>query len=58
MLVSEVALGKCMDMYQKDLTLTKAPEGYHSVHGVKSSPEEQSAFKVNMIFLALMWTVE
>ncbi|XP_060597096.1 uncharacterized protein LOC132751015 isoform X2 [Ruditapes philippinarum] len=45
MLVSEVALGRCMDTYQKDLTLTSAPEGYNSVHGVKSSPGEQSAFK-------------
>ncbi|XP_053398285.1 protein mono-ADP-ribosyltransferase PARP4-like [Mercenaria mercenaria] len=45
MLVSEVALGNCKTMYQKDLTLTCAPEGYHSIHGVKTSEEFPSAFK-------------
>lgn len=46
MLVSEVALGNCKDMFTKDLTLTSPPDGYNSVHGVKSTAEEPSDFKV------------
>ncbi|KAF3843478.1 hypothetical protein F7725_002327 [Dissostichus mawsoni] len=33
LLVCDVALGQCMDVHKKDLTLTEAPEGYDSVHG-------------------------
>lgn len=46
MLINEVALGKCLDKTERDLTLTSAPEGYDSVHGVKSTAEQPSAFKV------------
>ena len=46
MLVNEVALGNCLDTTQKDLTLTCAPEGYQSVHGVKATFDQPSDFKV------------
>lgn len=45
MLINEVALGNCLDKTQKDLTLTCAPEGYQSVHGVKATDEQPSDFK-------------
>lgn len=48
MLVSEVALGNCKDMFENDLTLTSAPEGFHSTHGVKASTDIPSAFKVRL----------
>ncbi|XP_052241111.1 uncharacterized protein LOC127851394 isoform X2 [Dreissena polymorpha] len=47
MLMNEVALGHCKDMCTKDLTLTSAPEGYDSVHGVKSTADTPSVFKAD-----------
>ena len=46
MLINEVALGNCLDKTEKDLTLSCAPEGYQSVHGVKATEEQPSDFKV------------
>ena len=46
MLINEVALGNCFDTTEKDLTLTCAPEGYQSVHGVKATDIQSSDFKV------------
>ena len=46
MLINEVALGNCFDTTEKDLTLTCAPEGYQSVHGVKATDTQSSDFKV------------
>jgi len=46
MLVNEVALGNCKELFTKDTTLTSPPKGYNSVHGVKSTPEMKSEFKV------------
>ncbi|XP_052589085.1 LOW QUALITY PROTEIN: protein mono-ADP-ribosyltransferase PARP4 [Peromyscus californicus insignis] len=34
MVICDVALGKCMDVFKKDFSLTEAPPGYDSVHGV------------------------
>ena len=47
MLINEVALGNCFDTTEKDLTLTCAPEGYQSVHGVKATDTQSSDFKVD-----------
>uniref|UniRef100_A0A8C2CTZ4 Poly [ADP-ribose] polymerase n=1 Tax=Cyprinus carpio TaxID=7962 RepID=A0A8C2CTZ4_CYPCA len=45
LLVCEVALGRCKDLLKKDTTLTCAPDGYHSVHGVHRSPNRLSEFE-------------
>ncbi|KAM7380147.1 hypothetical protein PAMP_003460 [Pampus punctatissimus] len=45
LLVCDVALGGCIDIHKRDPTLTQAPEGYHSVHGVRRSPYTQSDFE-------------
>lgn len=47
LVVCDVALGKCHDVRKKDLTLTRAPDGYHSVHGVRSAPSAESDFEVS-----------
>ncbi|XP_046570901.1 protein mono-ADP-ribosyltransferase PARP4-like [Haliotis rubra] len=44
MLVADVALGQCKDLFNHDRTLKCPPEGYHSVHGVKNSPNTPSDF--------------
>lgn len=43
--VCEVALGICKDYYEHDYTLTKAPEGFNSTHGVKKTNLNNSMFK-------------
>ncbi|XP_053733115.1 protein mono-ADP-ribosyltransferase PARP4 [Synchiropus splendidus] len=45
MLVCDVALGSCKDVYKKDYTLTQAPEGHTSVHAVRKSPRASSEFE-------------
>ncbi|XDV30671.1 hypothetical protein PO909_033533 [Leuciscus waleckii] len=45
LLVCEVALGRCKDLLKKDTTLTCAPDGYHSVHGVRRTPNRLSEFE-------------
>ncbi len=42
--VCDVALGNYLDVLEHRLDLTKAPDGYHSVHGVKA---ENSQFQDN-----------
>ncbi|XP_023580605.1 protein mono-ADP-ribosyltransferase PARP4 isoform X3 [Trichechus manatus latirostris] len=37
LVICNVALGKCMDLYKKDFSLTEAPPGYDSVHGVSQT---------------------
>ena len=51
MLINEVALGNCLDTTERDLTLTCAPQGYHSVHGVKATENQASDFKVRLVFM-------
>ncbi|KAG8452894.1 hypothetical protein GDO86_004624 [Hymenochirus boettgeri] len=43
MLVCDVALGSCMDIYKRD-SITTAPGGFHSVHGVRQVPGKKSDF--------------
>ncbi|XP_063069062.1 protein mono-ADP-ribosyltransferase PARP4-like [Engraulis encrasicolus] len=45
LLVCEVALGHCRDVRKRDTTLTAAPDGYHSMHGVRSTPNQHSEFE-------------
>ena len=45
--VCEVALGKCARYFDYDHELTRAPDGFHSVHGVKTSDEKISRFQDN-----------
>ncbi|XP_049451030.1 protein mono-ADP-ribosyltransferase PARP4 isoform X2 [Epinephelus fuscoguttatus] len=45
MLVCDVALGRCKDVYKRDLTLTQAPEGHDSVHGVRRTRHIKSDFQ-------------
>uniref|UniRef100_A0A8C9XNQ1 Poly [ADP-ribose] polymerase n=1 Tax=Sander lucioperca TaxID=283035 RepID=A0A8C9XNQ1_SANLU len=45
LLVCDVALGRCERVHKRDLTLTQAPEGHHSVHGVRRTPNTPSEFE-------------
>ncbi|KAM9343986.1 LOW QUALITY PROTEIN: protein mono-ADP-ribosyltransferase PARP4 [Pholidichthys leucotaenia] len=45
LLVCDVALGRCRDIRKRDPTLTGAPEGHHSVHGLRSTPRNPSEFQ-------------
>ncbi|XP_043987599.1 protein mono-ADP-ribosyltransferase PARP4-like isoform X3 [Gambusia affinis] len=45
LLVCDVALGVSKDLYKRDQTLTEAPEGYHSVHGVRQTNKTTSDFE-------------
>uniref|UniRef100_A0A8C9XRC2 Poly [ADP-ribose] polymerase n=1 Tax=Sander lucioperca TaxID=283035 RepID=A0A8C9XRC2_SANLU len=48
LLVCDVALGRCERVHKRDLTLTQAPEGHHSVHGVRRTPNTPSEFEVGV----------
>nr|XP_048701049.1 protein mono-ADP-ribosyltransferase PARP4 isoform X6 [Caretta caretta] len=43
--VCNVALGTCLDLYKKALSLTNAPSGYDSVHGVRKTANIYSDFE-------------
>jgi poly [ADP-ribose] polymerase 2/3/4 len=45
--ICDVALGKCKDYYDYDFDLTRAPEGYDSVHGVKKNEDDKMESKFN-----------
>uniref|UniRef100_A0A3Q0SU44 Poly [ADP-ribose] polymerase n=1 Tax=Amphilophus citrinellus TaxID=61819 RepID=A0A3Q0SU44_AMPCI len=45
LLVCDVALGRCVKVHKTDITLTQAPEGHHSVHGVRLTPNTPSEFE-------------
>ncbi|KAM6178182.1 protein mono-ADP-ribosyltransferase PARP4 [Rhynchocyon petersi] len=45
LVICDVALGKCMDLYKKDFSLTEAPQGYDSVHGVSQTVTVISDFE-------------
>ncbi|XP_062287689.1 protein mono-ADP-ribosyltransferase PARP4 [Scomber scombrus] len=45
LLVCDVALGGCKDVQRRDPTLTQAPEGHDSVHGVRRTQNTQSEFE-------------
>jgi len=46
MALCDVALGRCHDTCQHDTTLTRPPDDFDSVHGVKGSDDVTSDFKV------------
>ncbi|XP_038132152.1 protein mono-ADP-ribosyltransferase PARP4 isoform X3 [Cyprinodon tularosa] len=45
LLVCDVALGWFKNVYKKDPTLTRPPEGFHSVHGVRRTKGTPSDFE-------------
>ncbi|XP_054829757.1 protein mono-ADP-ribosyltransferase PARP4 [Eublepharis macularius] len=45
LLICDVALGGCLDTYQKDISLTTAPSGYDSMHGIRKTKGSDSAFQ-------------
>ncbi|KAL8191012.1 UNVERIFIED_CONTAM: hypothetical protein K2H54_066666 [Gekko kuhli] len=45
LVICDVALGRCLDTYQKDLSLTTAPSGYDSMHGIRKTKSNDSAFQ-------------
>ncbi|KAL1780944.1 poly [ADP-ribose] polymerase 4, partial [Sigmodon hispidus] len=45
LVICDVALGKCMDLFKKDFSLTEAPPGYDSVHGVSETTSVPTDFK-------------
>lgn len=46
LVICDVALGKCMDLFKKDFSLTEAPPGYDSVHGVSKTASVPTDFQV------------
>ncbi|XP_031218415.1 protein mono-ADP-ribosyltransferase PARP4 isoform X2 [Mastomys coucha] len=45
LVVCDVALGKCVDLFKKDFSLTEAPPGYDSVHGVSETASVPTDFQ-------------
>ncbi|XP_064413950.1 protein mono-ADP-ribosyltransferase PARP4 isoform X2 [Latimeria chalumnae] len=45
LLVCDVALGTCKELSQKIFSLTSAPKGFHSVHGVHRTEKKLSDFE-------------
>nr|XP_056714863.1 protein mono-ADP-ribosyltransferase PARP4 [Euleptes europaea] len=45
LVICDVALGTCLDTYEKDISLTAAPPGYDSMHGVRKAKDSNSAFQ-------------
>ncbi|XP_034354773.1 protein mono-ADP-ribosyltransferase PARP4 [Arvicanthis niloticus] len=45
LVVCDVALGKCVDLFKKDFSLTEAPPGYDSVHGVLETASVPTDFQ-------------
>uniref|UniRef100_A0A8B9QK95 Poly [ADP-ribose] polymerase n=1 Tax=Apteryx owenii TaxID=8824 RepID=A0A8B9QK95_APTOW len=43
--VCDVALGSCLDLYQRNFSLNSAPSGYDSVHGVHKTTDVSSDFE-------------
>ncbi|KAM6146970.1 protein mono-ADP-ribosyltransferase PARP4 isoform 2-T3 [Phoenicopterus ruber ruber] len=43
--VCDVALGSCLDLYERDYSLNSAPSGYESVHGVRKTANISSDFE-------------
>ncbi|XP_068251603.1 protein mono-ADP-ribosyltransferase PARP4 [Nyctibius grandis] len=43
--VCDVALGSCLDLYERDYSLNGAPSGYDSVHGVRKTADISSYFE-------------
>ncbi|XP_013120857.1 poly [ADP-ribose] polymerase 4 isoform X1 [Oreochromis niloticus] len=45
LLVCDVALGRCREVYKTDILLKQAPDGYDSVRGVRRTPNTPSEFE-------------
>ncbi|XP_069859243.1 protein mono-ADP-ribosyltransferase PARP4 [Dipodomys merriami] len=45
LLICDVALGKCVDLLMKNFSLTEAPPGYDSVHGVSKTASVPTDFE-------------
>ncbi|KAM9801744.1 protein mono-ADP-ribosyltransferase PARP4 isoform 3-T4 [Syngnathus typhle] len=45
LLVCDVALGRCLQLHQRHPTLTQAPEGHNSVHGIRRTATAHSEFE-------------
>ncbi|XP_063353193.1 protein mono-ADP-ribosyltransferase PARP4 isoform X2 [Pelmatolapia mariae] len=45
LLVCDVALGRCREIYKTDILLKQAPDGYDSVRGVRRAPNTPSEFE-------------
>ncbi|XP_035770641.1 protein mono-ADP-ribosyltransferase PARP4, partial [Neolamprologus brichardi] len=45
LLVCDVALGRCRQVYRTDVLLKQAPDGYDSVRGVRRTPNTPSEFE-------------
>ncbi|XP_029458355.1 protein mono-ADP-ribosyltransferase PARP4 isoform X2 [Rhinatrema bivittatum] len=45
LVVCDVALGNCRELYKRDCSLTDAPPGYQSVHGVRKTEDILSDFE-------------
>uniref|UniRef100_G1MGA1 Poly [ADP-ribose] polymerase n=1 Tax=Ailuropoda melanoleuca TaxID=9646 RepID=G1MGA1_AILME len=45
LVICDVALGKCMDLNRKDFSLSEAPPGYDSVHGVQATATVTTDFE-------------
>ncbi|NXU50981.1 PARP4 polymerase, partial [Turnix velox] len=43
--VCDVALGSCLDLYEQNYALNKAPSGFDSVHGVRRTADTSSDFE-------------
>ncbi|NXW35609.1 PARP4 polymerase, partial [Phaetusa simplex] len=43
--VCDVALGSCLDLYERDYSLNNAPSGFDSVHGVRKTADISSDFE-------------
>ncbi|XP_009888954.1 PREDICTED: poly [ADP-ribose] polymerase 4 [Charadrius vociferus] len=43
--VCDVALGSCLDLYERDYSLNDAPSGFDSVHGVRKTADISSDFE-------------
>lgn len=48
LLVCDVALGRCRQVYRTDVLLKQAPDGYDSVRGVRRTPNTPSEFEVGL----------
>ncbi|XP_069829009.1 protein mono-ADP-ribosyltransferase PARP4-like [Dendropsophus ebraccatus] len=44
LMVCDVALGNCADVFRRDYTITEPPNGFHSVHGVRRKDGVKSDF--------------
>lgn len=45
LIICDVALGKCMDLFKKNFSLTEAPLGFDSVHGVSQTTSVPTDFE-------------